>query len=263
MNRPSVRTTPDPDFENTSESFEETHVDERKKMVSKKRVDGYEKIMRNITRTVNAVERAANDTLQLENIEIKIEKNEQAEENVSEVECLTSVKRLSQQRAPCAQQDLSEIERLMLVDTADSYCNNYAYNENQGKLSDTSTTGFTMNEFTCTPDTISDVQDFNVVNNCAIPDQCKEMNTPITPPITNDLSWSTETMPIVIMPEEDQPAFSQVTVSRTSDDVLRHNSGQNPSQQNSRLSVQDTDLVSSQNTIGTSLQFPEEGKKSL
>ena len=245
--RPSVRTAstqPHPDFENISESFQETLVDERKEIV-------------------NAVERAINDTHELENTEIKIEKNEPAEENVSEAEYVMSVKKLSQQPMSCAQQDFSEIERLLLVDTTDRYCNNYAYNENQGKLSSTSTTGLAMNEFTCTPGTINDVQDSNVVNNCAIPDQCKEMNTPITPPITNDLSWSTETMPIVIMPEEDQPAFSQVTVSRTSDDVLRHNSGQNPSQQNSRLSVQDTDLVSSQNTIGTSLQFPEEGKKSL
>ena len=99
--RPSVRTAstqPHPDFENISESFQETLVDERKEMVSKKRVDGYEKSMGNIARTVNAVEIAANDTHELENTEIKIEKNEPAEENVSEAEYVMSVKKLSQQR---------------------------------------------------------------------------------------------------------------------------------------------------------------------
>ena len=266
VSRPSVGikcTQPHPGLEYSSEPFQETLNSEMKEIVSRKRVDNYEEIVGNNIRAKDTVERATDETFEQENIKIKIEKNEQGEENVSEGACVTSVKRLSQQCMPCAQQDLSEIERLMLVDTADSYCNNYAYNENQRKLSGTSTTGFIMNEFTCTPGTIIGVQDSNAVNNCVSPDQCKEVNTQITPPIPNDVSWSTEIMPIVIMPEEDQPSFSQVTTTRTSADVVMHNSGQNPSQRISRLSVQDIDLVSSQNTIGTSLQFPEEGKKSL
>ena len=264
LSKPSVRTTCPQHhqfLEYTSESFQKTVSDEGKEIVSQKRVDSYEKSVGNVAR---AVERPTNSTFELENIEIKIEKNEPAEENVSEAECVTSVKRLSQQPMSCTQQGLSEIERLMLVDTAGSYCNHYAYNENQRKLSGTSTTGFTVNEFTCTLDTINDVQDPNVVNNCTIADQCREVNTVIAPPISNGLTWSTETMPIVMIPEEDQPSFSQVTtISRTSADVLKHISGQHPSQQSSLLSVQDTDLVSSQNTFCTSVQFPEEGKKSL